>query len=271
MADSIPDGAAETGRDHASVAWWRALIRPTVLVEFLFGIGPLAAMVYWGWDIVLVLMLHLLALAVSAAFLILRTAILSDEAIAYFDPTAQFGSARTVRLVMIGLALFALIAPLVIISALLIQELDGPWRQSVRDFGGFWRFFVTSGLWAPLAFVTAWEAISFTADVLLPRLPFKRRFQAPTRPIHPGYSSLSRELQAYLFVRAWVVVRMLILVFGVPLGLVLARSVGPVAVVAMLVVLKTGVAVLIEIAEAVDADKREAQTLRRRRGFRWRQ
>ncbi len=269
MRAAIPDGDIEPDRDRAALTWWRALVRPTVLVEFLFGLSPLVAMVYWGWDLFLVLMLHILALAVSAAFLILRTIALSDQGVDYFNANNQFGSVSLVRLVVTGLTLFAAVVPLVIIIAVLLEVVGGPWRDAVHGLGDMWRVFVVSaGLWMPLAFVTAWEAISFFADVLVPRIPFERRFQAPERPINPDYSKLSRELQAYLFVRAWVVVRMVILVFGVPVGLLLAPWLGALAVVAMLATLKTAVAVLVEMADGVDAKRQAGAVLQRRGSFR---
>jgi hypothetical protein len=270
MPASIPDSASEPGDDLAPASWWQALIRPTVLVEFLFGISPLAAIAYWGWDLFLVLMLHLLALAVSAGFFVLRTAMLSNAALGYFE-TANRNTPRFIfRLVLTGFAFFALAVPIVLFAALLLQVVGGSWHRSVHSLGDFWRLVVVApGLVWPLAFVSAWEAISFVADVLLPLLPFKHRLQAPTRPINPEYAHHSRELQAYLFVRAWVVLRMVVMVFGVGLGLLFAPFAGTIAVVIILVALKTTIAVLIEIAEGVDADKRAVQVLlmRARRDF----
>ncbi len=267
MPASIPDGVAEPGHGLAPVSWRRALIRPTVLVEFLFGISPLAAVVYWGWDLFLVLMLHLLALAVSAAFFVLRTAMLSNAALGYFETADRKAPQLVLRLVLTGLAFFALAVPFVLFVAMLLQVVGGPWHRSVHSLGDFWRLVVIApGLAWPLAFVSGWETISFIADVLLPLLPFKHRMQASARPINPEYAHHSRELQAYLFVRAWVVLRMVIMVFGIGLGLFFAPFAGTIAVVIMLVALKTSIAVLIEIAEGVDADKRAAWAMRGRRG-----
>jgi len=239
----------------------RALFRPPVVIEFLFGVSPLAGIALWGWDMYLLLMLHLLALAVSGAWLALRAAMLSGEALRYFDPAPRKkeGSPQTLRAVLAGLAILGVGMPLLFFIAIVSEQFGGPWRMAVNSPADFWRVVVvSSGLGLPLALVCAWEAISFTADVVLPRLPLARPFQAPLRPIGAEWSQLSRELQAFLYVRAFVVLRMIVTVLAVGVGLFLAGFLGLIALVVLLVGFKTAVGVLLEAGAVADAEKAKA-------------
>jgi hypothetical protein len=67
----------------------RAFLRPPVVVEFVLGVTPLVGALWWRWDIYLMLMLHLLAIAVSGAWLGLRTLVLSCKALLYFNPATR--------------------------------------------------------------------------------------------------------------------------------------------------------------------------------------
>jgi hypothetical protein len=242
----------------APPAWrLRLLLRPPVVIELLVGISPLAGIAFWGWDTFLILMLHLLALALSAAWLVVRVATLSGESLRYFSSTPGRPAARGARWLYAGFALFTLGAPLVLFVAFITVELRAPEHGPIRGVIEFWRVVVVaSGLWLPLAFVAACETLSFVADVVLPRLSLARRFQAPRRPINKAYASLSGELQAFLYVRAFVVLRMIVTVLGVGIGLFLAQGLGAIAPAVILVVLKTAVAVLLEFSAGIDIDKR---------------
>jgi hypothetical protein len=92
------------------------------------------------------------------------------------------------------------------------------------------------------------------ADVVLPRIPLRHRIEAPRRPIAKAYASLSRELQAFLYVRAFVALRMIVTVLAVGVGLFVTGGFGLVALAVILVVCKTDVAVLLEVGAAIDAD-----------------
>src|SRR5262245_14120332 len=253
-----PSSEAATGQPAPWPIPLRALLRAPVLFELLFGVSPLAGALYWGWDIYLLLMLHLLALAVSGAWLALRAATLSDVALRYFDPARkkQPGSPRTVRMLLTVMAVLGIGMPLLLFIGIVSETYGGPWHAAVNNPADFWRVVVvSSGLWLPLAAVCAWEAISFTADVVLPRLPLARPFQTPARPIGREWSHLSRELQAFLYVRAFVVLRMLVTVIAVGVGLVLAGFLGLIALIVLLVTCKTAVGMLLEAGAIVDAEK----------------
>ena len=89
------------------------------------------------------------------------------------------------------------------------------------------------------------------------------------KPIHPGYAGLSRELQAFLFVRAFVVLRMVVTVFAVGIGFVLLGGFGVIALAVMLAIVKTAVAVFLEAGATVDEETRlaraKSQHLRKKR------
>src|SRR5262245_61706997 len=179
----------------------RTLLRPPVLFELLLGISPLAGVLWWQWDVYLLVMLHVLALAVSGAALVLRTLTLSREALGYF----ALGSPLRARLLLSAFTLFVIAVPLMLLSGVITDEFGGAWRVALRSSGDAWRVLIVgTGLWLPLACVCVFEAASFAADVVLPRLPLARRFSVPARPVAAAYRTLSRELQAFLYVRAFV-------------------------------------------------------------------
>jgi hypothetical protein len=228
-----------------------------VIVEAVVGLIPLAAIAFWGWDAFLVLMLHLLALAISAAWLVLRMASLSDEALRYFSRKSGTAAPPGARWLYAGFAFVTLAVPLVLFAGIITVELRPPGSVPIRNLADFWRVVVlTSGLWLPLGLVAMWEAASFVADVVLPRLPLRYRIEAPRRPIAKAYASLSRELQAFLYVRAFVVLRMIVTVLAVGIGLFVAGGFGLVVLAVILLVCKTAVAVLLEVGAAIDAGAR---------------
>jgi hypothetical protein len=120
---------------------------------------------------------------------------------------------------------------------------------------------VSSGLWVPLAAACAWEAVGFIADALVPRLPFERRFDVPARTMAPEYAKLSPEVRAFLMVRALVVLRMVVTTFAVGVGMFVGEWLGAIAIVVVLVALKTAVAMMVEASWQIDGDKRIADRL----------
>jgi hypothetical protein len=132
-----------------------------VIVEAVVGLIPLAAIVIWGWDAFLVLMLHLLALVISAAWLVLRMASLSDDALRYFNRKDGTAVPRGARWLYAGFALVTLAVPLVLFAGIITVELRPPGSAPIRSLADFWRVVVvTSGLWLPLGLVAMWEAAS---------------------------------------------------------------------------------------------------------------
>jgi hypothetical protein len=246
----------------AAVVPARVFARPAVLMELLIGLSPLAGVALWGWDVVPVLMLHLLALSVSAAFLILRTAVLSDGDLDYFSPRKDDEAAvarrrrRAARWWLPGFLSFALGFPLLILIAMIVERFGGG-AGPVGSVADFWRVVVVgTGLWLPLTAVCLWEAGSFIADAVLPRVRLGTTFRAPPRPVGTAYGALSAELQAYLYVRAWVVLRMVLTALGVGIGMIFSQAFGVLTLIVLLVFLKTSVAVALEAFAIADEEKR---------------
>jgi hypothetical protein len=236
----------------------RTFLRAPVILEFLLGVSPLIGVVWWRWDMYLMVMLHLLALAVSGAWLLLRTLMLSRAALGYFIPQSWAPDAWPVlggRALLAFSTLLALGIPLVLFIGLITEQLGGSWRTAIHGIGDFWRVVVIdTGLWLPLACLCAWEAVSFAADVVLPRLPLSHRFGVPSRPIAAAYRALSPELRAFLCVRAFVVLRMIVTVLALGIGLFVAGPFGVFGLGVLLLLLKTTVAVFLEAAAVIDAD-----------------
>lgn len=241
----------------------RVFIRPPVVMELLFGLSPLAGIAWWGWDTFLVLMLHLLALALAALFLALRMLTLSSDEIGYFiahkKSKTRTDAQRAVRYGFTGLILFVFGMPLVVLIAMIVEAHGGHWYKALHSLGDFWRVIVvSSGLWLPLAAALAWEAGSYIADAVLPRLPLQTRLRAPARHMGVEFKPLSPELRAFLHVRAWVVLRMIVTVLAVGIAMPFGDVLGVVAIVVLLVALKTLVAVLVEAGAIVDLERRQA-------------
>jgi len=244
----------------------RTFWRPPVVFEFIFGISPLAGILFWGWDMYLVLMMHLLALAVSGLWLALRALTLSGESLRYFARGRRGKAPRSplaTRALLTGLSVVGTVVPLAAFIAMITGEFAAPRYRAISSLADFWRIVVvSSGLWLPLAVVVVWEAIGFIGDVVLPRLPLANRFQVPLRPIGREWSKLSGELQAFIYVRAFVVLRMLVTVLAVGIGIMVSDTLGIIPIVVLLVGLKTAVAVLLEAGAIVDAEKRAASHAR---------
>jgi hypothetical protein len=242
----------------------RVFLKPPVVMEFLFGVSPLFGIAWFGWDVFLVLTLHLLALAVSAFWLAMRMLALSNRALGHLVG----GRNRNARLLgaRLGYTAFTLFVfgmPLALFTAMLTEQHGGIWFSQVHGVGDFWRVVVvSSGLWVPLAAACAWEAVGFVADTALPRLPFQRRFDVPVRSMAPEHSP---ELRAFLMVRALVVLRMLVTTFAVGVGMFVGELLGAIAIVVVLVVLKTAVAMIVEASWQIDGDKRIAERFGRRK------
>ena len=233
----------------------RTFLRPPVVVEFALGVSPLVGVLWFRWDMYLMLMLHLLAIGMSGAWLALRTLVLSRKALVYFNPEKRkpaFGPLPGARLLLAGLTVLGIGLPVFLFAGLISDEFGGDWRARMHNFGDFVRLVVVdAGLWIPLAFACAWEAVSFTADVLL---PLTGRFETPARAIAPAYRSLSRELQAFLYVRAFVVLRMIVTALAVGAGIFVGQLFGIAGIAVLLVLSKTAVAVFLEAGAIVDAE-----------------
>lgn len=233
----------------------RTFLRPPVVVEVVLGVSPLVGVVWFRWDMYLMLMLHLLAIAVSGTWLALRTLVLSRKALVYFNPQTRKpvrGPLPGARFLFAGLTVLGFGVPMFLLAGVISDEFGGAWRAQMHRLGDFFRLVVIgAGLWIPLAFVCAWEAASFAADVLL---PLSGRFETPARTIAPAYRSLSRELQAFLYVRAFAVLRLIVTVLAVGAGVFAGQLFGIAAVAVVLVLFKTAVAVFLEAGAIVDAE-----------------
>jgi hypothetical protein len=246
---------ARAGTRAAPAIPLRAFVRPSVLVEAALSLSPLVGIAYAGWDMYLVVMLHLLALGVASAFLVLRMLTLSDDAMRYFDTLPRNkGRMRGARWLLGFGAAFVLALPLVIFSAMVTEEFGGPWYQAVHGHGDFWRVvIVSSGLWMPLALVCAWEALSYVADVVLPRA-FGCRLGVPR--VGAEWAGLSDELKAFLYARAFLVLRMIVTVLAIGPAMIFAVHIGVGVLVVALFVLKTVVAVFLEAGAVVDSERK---------------
>ena len=248
----------------------RTFLRPTVLLEFVFGVTPLAGIAFWGWDMFLVVMLHLLAVALQGAFLALRAATLSKGALDYFEtaPKKKGGdpdmpkftrSPSFVRALLVAFVLLTIGLPLAMFVAIVAEQFGGPWFKAIESPGDFWRVIViSSGLWVPLALVAVWEALAYLADAVLPRISALRAY-FPGREIGQRWDRFGPDLSAFVHARALVVLRMILTVVGVGIGFIFSKGLGVIAVVVLLVVLKTAVTVFLEAGAIVDAEKAKAK------------
>jgi hypothetical protein len=241
------------------------LLHPAVILEFAFGMIPLAGIAFWGWDMFLVVMVHLLALAVRGAFLALRAATLSESAVRYFGGEADKGgeavgtsprSPWSVRAVLAVITIVAVGLPLLMFVALVSEQFGGDRFAAIRSPADFWRVVVvSSGLWVPLTLVVVWEAVTYLLDAVLPRL---RLFGAslPGRQIGSEWAGRAPDLRAFVYARAVLVLQMVVTVLGVGIGFIFSQGLGVIIVVVLLVGLKTAVAVLLEAGAIVDAKAR---------------
>jgi hypothetical protein len=267
---SNDSGSAPPSRAEPFPIPARTFLRPTVLLEFVFGVIPLAGVAFWGWDMFLVVMLHLLAVALQGAFLALRAATLSTAALDYLDtaPNKKGGAgeipkfARSpyfLRALLVVFVVICVLLPVSLLIAFVSAEFGGPWVVAVKNLGDFWRSVVlSSGLWVPLALIAVWEMLGYLADAVLPRFAALRPY-FPGREVGPTWNHHTADLRAFLYARAFVALRMIVTVLGVGLGLFLSQGFGVVVVVVLLVALKTVVAVFLEAGAVVDADKAAAK------------
>ena len=228
--------------------------------------SPLGGILFLGWDVYLVLMLHLLAAFVHGAFLALRAITLTPSSLRYFDHpfkdsskqadgVAQDhkGSPSLTRITISCLTIFVIAVPLVMFAVILSKEFGKPWLASVGSLGDFVDVVViSSGLWVPLALVAIWAGLSYLNDVVLPRLPFFPGHWA-IRFRRGELARLSPDLQGFLYERAIVTLQMVVIAIAFGLGVLFSAFFGVAAVVVLLVGLKTAVAVFLEAGAVVDA------------------
>jgi len=248
----------------------RTLLHPSVLLELAFGMIPLAGIAFWHWDIFLVVMVHLLAMAILGAFLALRAATLPAAALRYFQPIigetkAKFTDGRApprispwrVRAVLAACVVGVIGLPLLLFVAIMVEQFGGKAYGHLRSPGDFWRIIVVSaGLWVPLGMVAFSAAFGYLVDMLAPHVPLLAD-HLPPRRIGAQWTHLAPELQDFLLVRAHVVLQMIVTVFGVIAGFIFSGGFGVIVVALALVALKTAVAVFLQAGAVVDA-KREA-------------
>ena len=257
----------------------RTFLHPAVLLEVVFGMIPLAGIAFWHWDIFLVVMVHLLAMAIQGAFLALRAATLPAVALGYFQPligkkagkkTDTFTDGRPppkispwrVRALLAACVVGAIGFPLLLFVAIVVEQFGGKAYGHIRSVGDFWRIIVVAtGAWVPLGIVVFSAAGGYVFDMLAPLLT--RRLPAladylPKRRIGAEWQHLAPELRDFLIVRAHVVLQMIVTVFGVVAGFVFSQGFGVVVVALLLVAVKTAVAVFLQAGAVVDA-RREAE------------
>ena len=242
----------------------RTFLHPAVLLEFAFGMIPLAGIAFWHWDIFLVVMVHLLAMAIQGAFLALRAATLPAVALGHFQPKSPRTNLSPWRLRAV-LAFFVVGGigfPLMLFIAIMVEQFGGKAYGHIRSVGEFWRIVVVgAGLWVPLGAVVFSAACGYLIDMLTPlltaRLPALADY-LPKRRIGAEWQHLAPELQDFLIVRAHVVLQMIVTVFGVVAGFVFSQGFGVVVVALLLVAVKTAVAVFLQAGAVVDA-RREAE------------
>jgi hypothetical protein len=240
----------------------RTFLHPAVLLELVIGLSPLAGIAFWHWNIFSVVMLHLLAMALQGAFLALRAATLSASALRYFDrpgtnPGAPERSPWLTRAILACFVFVAIGLPLLLFIAIVAEQFGGAVYSQIKSVGDFWRIVVvSSGAWLPLAVVALSAAAGYLVDMLAPRLPLLREI-FPKPRIGAEWAHLAPELQAFILVRAHVVLQMIVTVLGVGIGFVFAQGFGVILVALLLVSAKTAVAVFLQAGAVVDT-KQEA-------------
>lgn len=250
----------------------RTFLHPAVLLELAFGLYPVAGIALWNWDIFNVVMLHLLAMAIQGAFLALRAATLSANALRYFDRASpsvdaidrrarQARSAWLTRAVLTGFVVLAIGLPLLLFVAIVVEQFGGKLHSQIGSIGEFWQIVVvSSGAWIPLAAVAVLALGEYLIDMLAPRVTLLDGI-VPKRRVGAEWAQLAPDLQAFVFVRAHVVLQMIITVLGVGAGFVFSQGFGVVVVALLLVGLKTAVAVFLAAGAVVDAKKEAGRSL----------
>ena len=240
----------------------RTFFHPAVLVEFVIGISPLVGIAFWHWDIFFVVMLHLLAMAVQAVFLALRAATLSRNALRHFD-RVPIRSPWLARTVLACLVILTIGLPLLLLVAIVVEQFGGEAYSRIRRVGDFWRLVVvSSGAWFPLAVVVVWAGCGYLIDLIAPRMPLLAD-NLSRRRIGAEWAHLVPDLQAFIFVRAQVVLQMIVTVLGVGIGFVFSDGFGVVGVAVLLVGLKTAVAIFLQAGAIVDARQEAGRSIDR--------